>query len=58
MTVLDSRSGMAEPSSDDPGVLITSDGVTMPSVDDIGVGRGPSWLDDWLERNAADVLAW
>ena len=58
MTVLDSRSGMTEPSSDDPGVLITSDGVTMPSVDDIGVGRGPSWLDDWLARNAADVVAW
>jgi amidohydrolase len=58
VTVLDSRSGTTEPSSDDPGVLITSDGVTMPSVEDIGVGRGPTWLDDWLARNAADVVAW
>ena len=58
MTVLDSRSGTTEPSSDDPGVLITRDGVTMPSVEDIGVGRGPSWLDDWLARNGADVVAW
>jgi amidohydrolase len=39
-------------------VLITSDGVTMPIVEDIGVGRGPSWLDEWLARNAADVVAW
>ena len=58
MTVLDSRSGTTEPSSGDPGVLITNDGVTMPSVEDIGVGRGPSWLDTWLARNAADVVAW
>jgi amidohydrolase len=58
VTVLDSRSGTTEPSSNDPGVLITRDGVTMPSVEDIGVGRGPSWLDDWLARNSADVVAW
>jgi amidohydrolase len=39
-------------------VLLTADGVTMPTVEDIGVGRGPSWLDEWLQRNSADVVAW
>jgi amidohydrolase len=62
--VLDSRFGKpqdrgpVEPSSDDPGVLLTDAGVSMPSVRDIGAGRGPSWLDSWLARNAADVVAW
>jgi amidohydrolase len=56
VTVLDSRSG--ESQQTDPVVLITRDGVSMPSVTDIGVGRGPVWLDDWLARNAADVVAW
>jgi amidohydrolase len=64
VTVLDSRSDKPqdrrrpEPVTTDPGVLITSYGVSMPSVEDIGVGRGPGWLDDWLARNAADVVAW
>jgi amidohydrolase len=62
VTVLDSRSGQPQdrrdPSSGDPGVLLTADGVTMPTVEDIGVGRGPSWLDEWLQRNSADVVAW
>jgi amidohydrolase len=30
----------------------------MPTVEDISAGRGPAWLDDWLARNAADVVAW
>jgi amidohydrolase len=30
----------------------------MPSVEDIGSGRGPEWLDSWLTRNALDVVAW
>jgi amidohydrolase len=55
VTVLDSRS---DRSGGDPGVLITPDGVTMPTVEDIGVGRGPAWLDEWLARNSADVVAW
>ncbi|MQA61696.1 MAG: amidohydrolase [Actinophytocola sp.] len=38
--------------------LITSNGVTMSSVNDIGAGRGPDWLDDWLATNAHDVIAW
>ena len=62
MTVLDSRSGTPQdrrrPEPSDPVVLLTRDGVRMPSVEDIGVGRGPSWLDDWLLRNSADVVAW
>jgi len=61
VTVLDSRSdgpmdgGAA---ADGAGVLITDEGVSMPTVEDIGAGRGPSWLDEWLTRNGSDVLAW
>ncbi len=67
MTVLDSRpelpfeggrSSRSATAGQDPAVLITSAGVTMPSVEDLGAGRGPAWLDDWLRANAADVLAW
>src|SRR5882672_8251435 len=64
VTVIDSRSGQPvdrrrpEPSDVDPAVLITDDGVSMPDVQDIGAGRGPSWLDEWLARNSADVVAW
>ncbi|WP_414638573.1 amidohydrolase [Actinophytocola sp.] len=63
MTVLDSRSGMSRDrddvnSGDGAGVLLTDKGVSMPSVEDLGAGRGPAWLDDWLGRNAVDVLAW
>ncbi|MDR6596633.1 amidohydrolase [Saccharothrix longispora] len=27
-------------------------------MDDLGEGRGPSWLDDWLASNAPEVVAW
>jgi amidohydrolase len=30
----------------------------MAPVTDLGAGRGPFWLDAWLERNGADVVAW
>jgi amidohydrolase len=30
----------------------------LSSIDDIAAGRGPSWLDGWLEANAAHVVAW
>lgn len=62
VTVLDSRSGMSrdrdDVAADEVGVLITDRGVSMPTVEDIGAGRGPAWLDGWLTRNALDVLAW
>ncbi|MFC5290429.1 amidohydrolase [Actinokineospora guangxiensis] len=66
MTVLESRPDMpADPGRGqrggrgaDPAVLITPTGVSMPSVDDLGAGRGPAWLDDWLAANTGDVLAW
>lgn len=63
MTVLDSRSGRSGDrddvaAADGAGVLITDEGVSMPTVEDIGAGRGPGWLDGWLARNALDVLAW
>ncbi|WP_338051644.1 amidohydrolase [Pseudonocardia acidicola] len=28
------------------------------SVADLGAGTGPSWLDSWLDRHRADVVAW
>jgi amidohydrolase len=27
-------------------------------VDDLGAGRGPGWLDDWLKRYSADLVYW
>jgi amidohydrolase len=41
-----------------PGALITEAGVTMAPVHDMGAGRGPFWLDGWLQANSTDVLAW
>lgn len=63
MTVLDSRSDLPRDrddmeTTDGVGVLITDRGVSMPTVEDIGAGRGPGWLDDWLTLSAPDVLAW
>ncbi|PRX44348.1 amidohydrolase [Prauserella shujinwangii] len=63
MTILDSRperpgepSGATTASSS--GALISETGVSMASVQDLGAGRGPSWLDEWLQAHAADVVAW
>jgi amidohydrolase len=39
-------------------VLLTDDGVSVSGVDDLGVGRGPSWLDGWLAANTGDLIAW
>jgi amidohydrolase len=62
VTVLDSRSDVPRDggaaATNGAGVLITDEGVTMPSVEDIGAGRGPAWLDEWLARNVLDVAAW
>ncbi|MDQ2587179.1 amidohydrolase [Saccharothrix yanglingensis] len=53
MTVLDAR--LPEEGAD---VLLTDHGVSIALVDDLGEGRGPSWLDDWLASNAPEVVAW
>ncbi|MBC6448463.1 M20 family metallopeptidase [Actinokineospora xionganensis] len=67
MTLLDSRpelpseggrNGHLAVSGEDSAVLITSSGVSMPTVEDLAAGRGPAWLDQWLDANASDVLAW
>ncbi|HEX4705014.1 MAG TPA: amidohydrolase, partial [Pseudonocardiaceae bacterium] len=39
-------------------MLLTDDGVRMSGVDDLGAGRGPSWLDGWLAANIGDLVAW
>jgi amidohydrolase len=64
MTVLDSRpetpgdrEGGRAP-IEARGALITANGVSMSPVRDLGAGRGPFWLDDWLDTNAADIVAW
>jgi amidohydrolase len=53
MTVLDSHAPEG-----DPEVLITDTAVSMPTVEDIGAGRGPSWLDGWLSGSIGDIVAW
>lgn len=68
MTVVDSRPDLPEgvgstgAGHEEPegrhGVLLTDDGVSMSVVDDLGAGRGPSWLDGWLAANAGDLIAW
>ncbi|MFC0109992.1 M20 family metallopeptidase [Kibdelosporangium aridum] len=53
MTVLDSHA-----QEGDPDVLLTDSGVSMPTVEDMGAGRGPSWLDGWLAGSIGDIVAW
>src|SRR5690606_19375590 len=38
--------------------LMPPDGVTIADVDDLRAARGPDWLDGWLDRQAADIVAW
>ncbi|GLY68462.1 amidohydrolase [Amycolatopsis taiwanensis] len=61
MTVLDSRlpddrEGSAP--AETLGALITADGVSMAPVTDLGAGRGPFWLDEWLADAGSDLVAW
>jgi len=65
VTVLDSRPDVpGDPQGrlitpfEGSGALLSEAGVTMAAVEDLGAGRGPFWLDDWLRANATDVLAW
>jgi amidohydrolase len=59
MTVLDSRpSGSSTVQTTSTEMLVDPTGVSMSPVDDLGEGRGPAWLDDWLKAHAADVVAW
>ncbi|GAB3909926.1 amidohydrolase [Kibdelosporangium lantanae] len=55
MTVLDSR---AETTGGDPVVPVAGTTASMPTVEDIGAGRGPSWLDGWLAGNIGEIVAW
>jgi amidohydrolase len=41
-----------------PPTLLTPSGVTVARVADLGAGRGPAWLDEWLAANSSDVIAW
>jgi amidohydrolase len=63
VTVLDSRpelprEGDGRRHDEESDVLITDSGVSMSDVADLGAGRGPAWLDEWLTSGAADVVAW
>ncbi|MGW6931093.1 M20 family metallopeptidase [Lentzea sp. NPDC054927] len=58
MTVLDSRPSGTSTVKTSTEMLVDPTGVSMSPVDDLGEGRGPAWLDDWLKANAADVVAW
>jgi amidohydrolase len=55
VTVLDSRVGTTE---GDPVVPFSGTTASMPTVEDIGAGRGPSWLDGWLAGNIGEIVAW
>lgn len=58
MTVLDSRPSGSSSVQTSTEMLVDPTGVSMSPVDDLGEGRGPAWLDDWLKAHAADVVAW
>ncbi|WP_086821138.1 amidohydrolase [Allokutzneria sp. NRRL B-24872] len=61
MTVLDSRPDYPRGGPGLHGqsdVLITPSGATMSAVEDLGAGRGPAWLDAWMQRHAQDVVSW
>ncbi|SHG49125.1 amidohydrolase [Streptoalloteichus hindustanus] len=64
MTVLDSMTDapVSDPDPDPfpgpPDGLVAVADPTMSTVEDLGAGRGPSWLDGWLSAHGADVVAW
>ncbi|MET8762176.1 amidohydrolase [Lentzea sp. NPDC004782] len=58
MTVLDSRPSGSSSVQTSTEMLVDPTGVSMSPVDDLGEGRGPAWLDDWLKAHASDVVAW
>ncbi len=58
MTVLDSRPPGSSSVKSSTEMLVDPTGVSMSPVDDLGEGRGPAWLDDWLKANASDIVAW
>lgn len=58
MTVLDSRPSGSSTVQTSTEMLVDPTGVSMSPVDDLGEGRGPAWLDDWLKAHASDIVAW
>lgn len=58
MTVLDSRPSGSSSVQTSTEMLVDPTGVSMSPVDDLGEGRGPAWLDDWLKAHASDIVAW
>lgn len=38
--------------------MLAPDETSMSGVDDLGMGRGPSWLDEWLKSNIGDLVTW
>ncbi|MEU6643803.1 M20 family metallopeptidase [Saccharomonospora sp. NPDC046836] len=58
MTVLDSRPEMPGEPAGSTDALLTEAGVSMAPVADLGAGRGPHWLDEWLDAHSTDVVAW
>ncbi|GAB2854352.1 M20 family metallopeptidase [Lentzea nigeriaca] len=58
MTVLDSRPSGSSTVTTSTEMLVDPTGVSMSPVDDLGEGRGPAWLDDWLKAHASDIVAW
>ena len=60
MTVLDSpQSGPLDP-FDVPLAELSADlgAAAVESVDDLGDGRGPEWLDSWMRKYTPDLVSW
>ncbi|MGH3437966.1 MAG: amidohydrolase [Sciscionella sp.] len=38
--------------------MIADTGVQPVTTEDLGAGRGPAWLDEWLAGNLSELIAW
>ncbi|WP_370591349.1 M20 family metallopeptidase [Saccharopolyspora montiporae] len=50
--------GVLAAATGDPGMPLPGAPAVEPPLADLGSGRGPSWLDDWIGANVDRVRAW
>lgn len=53
-----SLDGADEPSAGIGSTMSSVGSIVESAVEDLGAGRGPSWLDAWIEANARQLVAW
>ncbi len=51
-------SDLLPPSTGSPDVVPTGPPAQDPPPADLGAGRGPRWLDEWLDANLPLVVSW